>query len=299
VQFRLKTLRGLIGTSIGDELHRHVIVGALAAFETYHRSAIVEIVDSGNAYTARAAETVTEKISVTDALTWFGGKSVKFSELIAHVAPFSSVTDIVSTLEKLLSCNLKNAIANAVDPHELRAKKENPSPIVSNVDELLSALGETFRLRHILAHEAAFDLKVTAAECDRLLSAVGLWIRAFDALLWATVHADVPLTNFEMRQHASRDLIAARRELAVAMRQALAEARKSGMMPWLRRNHIEWMRVTEDWFDQVYGRRLGTMWPAVRMKSLADAIQVRAQKVSSAAKSWPLLGDRVKMEPRA
>ena len=83
------------------------------------------------------------------------------------------------------------------------------------------------------------------------------------------------------------------------MREALVEACKSGMMLWLRNNHIEWMRVTEDWFDQMYGRRLGTMWPAVRMTSLADAIRARAQKVSSPAKSWPPLRDRVKIEPRA
>jgi len=284
-QFRLMSLRRLIGTSLGDELHRHVIVGAIAALETFHRGVIVGIVDSSDDYKARAAESVTERISMGDALKWFGGESVKFSELVAHSAPFSSVTDLVSWLGRLLGCNLKKEVEDAVPPVERRNGTESAAHIVSNVDDLLSALGEAFRLRHIFAHEAASDLVVSAAECDRLLASIEQWMNAIDAVLWATVRADLPLTGSEMNQQASRELKTARRELASAMRGARVTARKAGTASWLRSNHVGWMRIMREWLDGAYGGRLGTRWPLEYMGSFAEAIRKRAAEVTNWAKS--------------
>src|ERR1041385_6617180 len=76
VQSRLHDLEKLIGTEAGDELHRHVVVGAIAALETFHRGTIVSIVDSGDEYKTRAAESITEKFSMKDALNWLSGKTV-------------------------------------------------------------------------------------------------------------------------------------------------------------------------------------------------------------------------------
>lgn len=262
-----------------------MIVGAIAALETFHRAVIVGIVDSGDDYKARAAERVTEKLSMADALTWFGGSTVKFSELVGHIAPFSSVTEIVAWLEMLINCNLRKELAAAVDPFDLRSKKENPVRIVSSVDDLLTGLAEAFRLRHIFAHEAASDLVVSAADCDRALTSVEQWAKAIDAVLWTTVRADLPLTGAEMRQHAGRDWRAARRELAVGLRMARAHARKAGAGSWLRRNQADWMRVTKEWFEGTYGRRQGTMWPNVYMRRFADAMRARAEELTGWAKS--------------
>lgn len=185
----------------------------------------------------------------------------------------------------LIDCSLKKEIGDAVDPLDLRNRTENPHRIVSNVDELLAGLAEAFRLRHILAHEAANDLVVSAAECDRLLTSVEQWTKAVDAVLWATVRAHLPLTGAEMRQHAGHDWRAARRELAVAMRTARAHACKTGTASWLRGNHMQWMRVTRDWFEVTYGRRQGTMWPGVYMKRFADAMRARAEEVTGWVRS--------------
>jgi len=279
VHQRLHDLGKLIGTDAGDELHRHVVVSAIAALQTFHRGTIVSIVDSGDEYKGRAAESITEKFSMKDALNWLSGKTVTFGELVAHSAPCNSVTDLLSWLGTLLACDMKQALADAIDPYDRRNGKESPARVVADVDRLIASLAEAFRLRHIFAHEAAPSVKVGADECRGLHGAVAQWVAAVDAVLWATAYQHLPLTQYEMNMHARSEVLEARRRLAKAMRKALSDARVAGSAAWLRRNHFAWMNATMDWAHSTYGSLQGTMWPAVGGTDLAKAIQTRAEQV--------------------
>ncbi len=282
VHARLRKLKKLIGTTDDDEIHRHVVTAAIAALQTFHRGTIISIVDSGDEYMTRAAENVTEKFSMKDALTWLSGKTATFGELVAHSAPCNSVTDLLSWLETLLACDMKDALAEAIDPYDLRNEAATPKRLVADIDQLLSDLAETFRLRHIFAHEAAPNVSVSADKCGQLFGAVDRWIQAVDAVLWATVYQNLPLTTYEMNQHAGTEVQAARQELADAMRIAMSDARSAGSASWLRKNHFAWMKVTMDWREKTYGSLQGTMWPSVAANALAGAIQSRAEQV----KGW-------------
>ena len=273
-------LRTLIGTGEDtDELHRHVIVSAIAALQTSHRGTIVRIVDAGDAFRERAAESIQDKFSLKDALTWVSGKSATFGELVAHAAPCNSVAELVSWLSRLLGVDMRVELSNAVGPYH-RSERDTAPKLVANVDELLADLSEAFRLRHIFAHEAAPAVVVNAETCSRLHAAVLEWIKAVDAVLWATVFKDEPLTQFEMTQQSWIDVQAARTELAVGMRKALEMERRNGSAKWLRANHRDWHRVVSDWRAKTYRRLDGTMWPAVANADLAEAIRARAKQVS-------------------
>lgn len=279
VHQRLFQLKKLIGTSIGDEMHRHVVVASIAALQTFHRGTIVSIVDSGDEYKTRAAENVPEKISMKDALTWLSGKSATFGELVAHSAPCNSVTDLVSWLSTLLACDMKQSLAEAVDPYDRRNRVEKPAKVIKDIDRLLTDLAEAFRLRHIFAHEAAPTVAINADECISLLGAVERWVAGVDAVLWATTYRNLPLTQWEMNQHAHAEVQEARKKLASAMRKALSDARTAGSASWLRSNHFAWMKATLDWTRDTYGSLQGTMWPAVAGSDLARALQVRTAQV--------------------
>lgn len=281
VHQRLGDLGRLIGTDAGDELHRHVVVSAIAALETFHRGTIVSIVDSGDDYKARAAESISDKFSMKDALNWLSGKTVTFGELVAHSAPFKSVTVLISLLGTLLACDMKQALADAIDPYDRRNGTESPLRLVADVERLIASLEKAFKLRHIFAHEAATSVKVGAEECRELHGAVAQWVKAVDAVLWATAYQHLPLTTYEMNMHARSEVLEARRRLAKAMRKALSDARAAGSAAWLRRNHFSWMNATMDWARSTYGSLQGTMWPAVGGAELAKAIQSRAEQVIS------------------
>ena len=279
VHQRLFELKKLIDTPVGDELHRHVVVASIAALQTFHRGTIVSIVDSGDEYQARAAENVTEKISMKDALTWLSGKTATFGELVAYSAPCNSVTDLISWLSALLACDMKQSLAEAIDPYDRRNELETPAKVITDIDRLLTDLAEAFRLRHIFAHEAAPSIAVNANECSSLLGAVERWVAGVDAVLWATAYQNLPLTQREMNQHARTEVREARKKLASAMRKALSDARTAGSASWLRSNHFAWMKATMGWTRKTYGSLQGTMWPAVADLDLARAIQVGAEQV--------------------
>lgn len=280
VNQRLNDLGKLIGTDAGDELHRHVVVSVIAALQTFHRGTIISIVDSGDEYKTRAAESISEKFSMKDALSWISGRTVTFGELVAHSAPCNSVTDLLSWLSTLLACDMKKSLADAIDPYDRRNGKELPDQIVVDVDHLMANLAEAFRLRHVFAHEAAPSVRVGADECKELHSAVAQWVTAVDAVLWATAYQHLPLTQHEMNMHAHSEVLEARKKLAKTMRKALSDARAAGSAAWLRRNHLAWMNATMDWARGAYGSLQGTMWPAVGGADLAKAIQTRAEQVA-------------------
>ncbi|MBF0147450.1 MAG: hypothetical protein HQL84_12970 [Magnetococcales bacterium] len=277
VDSRLNSLQNLIGTDAGDELHRYVIVGSVAALETFHRGTIVSIVDSGDEYKARASQIISEKFLLTEALNWLSGSTVTFGEFIAHNAPCNSTTDLVYWLSKLLDCDTKISLAKVISPADRRT--EFPDLIVDNVDSLLASLAETFRLRHIFAHEAAPSVNVNADKCRELHKSIVVWVSAIDALLWATIYKDFPYNQAEMNQFAYSEVLKARKELATAMKKALSNARASEGSTWLRKNHFAWKDATMDWSRQTYGSLEGTLWPAVYGADLAKAIRTRTEQI--------------------
>lgn len=280
VHQRLVELSKLIGTDFGDEVHRHVVVGSIAALETYHRGLIASLVNSGDEYKARAAESISEKVLMKDALRGLSGEAVTFGEIFAYMVPFNKVTDLMSILGDLLDCDLKQALADAIDPYDLRSGTASPKRLLDDVEGLLNNLSEVFRLRHIYAHETASTINVDSEECLQLHGAVGRWINASNAVLWATAYKDKPLTQVEMNESVFSEVREARNELAKTMRVALSIARENGRASQLRKNHYDWMTVTKNWINYAYLSRQGTMWPAIGGSDLIRAIRARVEQVN-------------------
>lgn len=280
VNDRLRKLAGLIGREDGNELHRHVVVSAIAALETFHRGTVIAIVNASPDYRLRGAELVKErKVAMKDAVQWLNSDSVTFGELVALTLSCSSVTDLIAPLDILLEISTKAALAEAIDPLDLRNGTESPDRLVADAGTLIANLEEAFRLRHIFAHEAAPTLSVDEATCRRLLAAVVNWVGAIDAVLWTTVHKDAPLTQTEMNQHAGRDLRGARTLLAGALRKTLAGERLEGRASWFRQNHFAWKRMLTDWQRNTYDTLMGTMWPGIGALDTAAAVRARTQQV--------------------
>jgi hypothetical protein len=263
----------------GDEIRRHIIVSSIAALQTFHRGTIVSIVDSDETYKTRAAQSITEKFSMQDALVWLTGKSATFGELAAHLSPCNSVTDMVSTLRTLLDVDMKKALAEAIDPYAVRNGVRDARPLVDDADVLLSDLGDAFRLRHILAHEAAANLSVSAETAERLWAAVATWIEAMNAVLWTTAYANLPLTQREMTVHAGTKLREKRAKLAKLLWLARAWARGEKRSKWLRSNQRLWAQTVKDWSTTTYGSLDGTMWPSVNAADTAIALQGRIDQL--------------------
>jgi hypothetical protein len=280
VVFRLGRLAELLGADSSDEMCRHVVVSAIAALQTFHRGAVVELVNHSELLRERAAESFTEKFSLREALQWLHGSSATFGELVAHTAPCNSVGDMLSRLTQIVGFDFKPALAQAVSPYD-RDRADTAPRLIGDVDLLIASLADAFRLRHIFAHEAAPSTVVDLETCTRLFEAVRTWVHAVDGVLWATVYRDSPLTQAEMNGAASRQVTLARGGLAQSMRVALAAERSKGTAKWLRENHRQWRNVVLGWRAQTYSQLDGTMWAGVGASDLADAIRARAAQVNA------------------
>lgn len=281
VSTHMRKLRDFIAEPPGDnELNRHVVVASIAALQTFHRGTIISIIDTSDEYKQRAAENIAEKFSLKDALRWLSGRTFTFGEIVAHTVPCNSTTDMLSWLSALLALDMRGAMAESIRPERRRNQVTNPPRVVQDVDAMLGSVAEAFRLRHIFAHEAASNVEIDSHYCKRLYEAVQEWIDAVDAVLWATVYRDFPLTTLEMNEHARAEVAHARRGLATAMRKARTDARKGGSAEWLRRNHKLWTATVQGWSADTYGSLQGTMWPSVRGADFAEAIRARTKQIN-------------------
>ncbi len=273
---------GMLFSGAGNELHRHIVVSSIATLQTFHRGTIVSVVNLEDKYKRRAAQSINEKFSMEDALLWLTGGVATLGELAAHLSSCNNPTDMVSTLGALLEVDMRKALAQAVDPYDMRNGVSGAPPVVEDVDRLLADLAEAFRLRHILAHEAAAELVVGAETAERLWAAVSSWIKAIEAVLWTTAYADEPLTQHEMNVHAGKGLRATRTTLARLLRIARSWATEENRSAWLRSNQRLWSRASADWTRGTYATLDGSMWPSVAAGDAQRTVQARIEQV----KAW-------------
>jgi hypothetical protein len=279
VQRRMTALNKLFGGAPTDEIHRHIVVSSIAALQTFHRGMVISIIDSDEKYKERAAQSITEKFSMQDALLWLTGKTATFSELAAHLSPCNSVTDMMSSLGTLLDIDIKKTLSEVVDPYAARNAARDARPLVVDVDELLRDLAEAFRLRHIFAHEAAANFVVKADTTERLWASVSTWIDATEAILWATAYAGEPLTQGEMNLRAGAELQSKRGDLAGLLWLALDWARTENKTKWLRSSQRTWSAAVKDWSRSTYGSLEGTIWPGVAASETANTVQARIDQL--------------------
>lgn len=247
VKKRMHELKELVATVDNNEVRRHAIVASIATLQTFIRISISKIVDSGEQYRARAAERIPEKYSVKEALMLFDDRTISFGELVAHMASYNSVTDVVSWLSAILGLDLKSALSATVSPHMLRRGSKGAPLLVPDVDELLADVEDTYRLRHILAHEMAYGLSIDSEECRRLVGAVDRFIAAVNAVIWNTAYTTVPLLSEEYHVQAKEARREARTQLAINLLRAREVARILGYSAWLRQSQLLWTRFERAW----------------------------------------------------
>ncbi|WP_155642166.1 lysozyme inhibitor LprI family protein [Burkholderia cepacia] len=276
---RLMQIGQLVAGEDNSEINRHIPVSLVAALQTYFRYTIVSICNLNDSYRERGAELVQEKFSAKDALGWIGGGAVSFGELVGHSMSCNSVTDYIAPLEKLLGVDFRKALSEAVSPHDIRNSKPDPALLVEDVGLLLSRIGDLFKIRHILAHEAASPLVLKRSTVTEMYKAVKLLVEATEAVLWVTAYSDLPLTQSEMRIHAYKRVEEEERLMEAALSKILKGTRDEEFAKWIRSNQDEWSRVFNEWFDKTIGGLNGTMWPSVRANAYAEAIKARTSQL--------------------
>lgn len=280
VTFRLYGLGEFLDGPDGAEMNRHIPVAVVAALQTFFRHTIISVCNLNAEYRTRAADLLQEKISIKDALGWIGGGAVGFGELVAHSVACNSVADYVSGMNRLLGIEFCEKLKVAVSPTDLRNSTPDPVPVVADVDLLLSRVNDLFRLRHILAHEAASPLKLRISTVKEMYKAALMLVEGTSAVLWATAYSELPLTQFEMNMHALKRVDEETQRMETAFAQVIAYAPNQQVSDWVQGNQDDWVRVCNEWFDNTFGKLDGTMWGSIIGHGRADAIKARTEQLN-------------------
>lgn len=272
---RIRSIRSSISKYPEEtELCRHAIVAGVAALQSYHRDFLSDVMQGDPELRLKAAEMIGEKYSLADTLRYIGNEQLSAEELIAHAAPANSIGDLIIWLDHIFGKEFKRLLSEAVPP-AVRKNPELSVPIVENVDELLSTLGEMFEKRHILAHEAAPQYEISREEALRSLDAVEKWMDATEGVLWRTVLIDEPFTQAEMNFHSADKYNGSRIRLAKVLskcRGLLDRKQKN----FLFENHQAWKCSTVELGNMSFGRLEGTLWPSVHAEMLAVLFDARS-----------------------
>lgn len=278
-----------IGSSGDSELFRHFPVAAIAVLEGHFKATVAAIVNADPTYLERGISLAKDKLkSAADVLPLLHRKSVTIGDLVAYVLPFSSVANIENAFNALLDGDLKNMIADARDPYEIRNERPDPERLVSSVANLWRDLALAFERRHILAHEAATKFEISYEDANSAIDACSTFTNALDSVLWATVWKDTPLTQYEMNMAARQGRNSARLALAADLRKAFAAATKDGEREWFRRMHLAWKKFSMEWQEREVSRfEGGSMRPLIFFSSQERALVARREAI----RNWLNLKD--------
>lgn len=270
-----------IGPSGDSELYRHFPVASIAVLEGHFKATVATIVNTGSPYFERGLVLAKDRLkSAIDIVPLLHRKTVTIGDVISHVIPFNSVASLESAFCTLIGDDFKKLIAGAQSPHEVRNNYANPSILVPSVADLWCALSLAFERRHILAHEAATKFLISFQDAQEAVESCALFVCALDAVMWATIWKDQPLTQYEMNVAAWSRCKAVRATLVADLREALAVATHNGERARFRRMHATWKAFNRQWIAwEVEPFVMGSIRPLLAANSQERALEARSHAI--------------------
>lgn len=122
--------------AVSDELMRHFPVAMIACLETYTRTIVQELVDSGPPFSDRIEAFGGLKIEI-ETMKAIHGRRITLGELLGHLTPVSSLADVQRAIGPLINADVIDIVKSGG----------------GDVRALIEGVTTTFRLRHVYAHE--------------------------------------------------------------------------------------------------------------------------------------------------
>ncbi|OYY32182.1 MAG: hypothetical protein B7Y28_22780 [Polaromonas sp. 16-63-31] len=272
-----------LGEEADAELYRHFPVAAIAVLETHFKSVVSLTINAGSPYLERGLVLAKDRLkSAVDVLPSLHRKTVTLGEFIAHSLPFYALSSLEVPLTGLLGDNFKELIRNAVNPRAKRNEYADQVRVVADVEALWEDLAKTFTSRHILAHEAATKYEVNFQDARMSLNAVSKFTEALDAVLWSSVWAGEPLTQYEMNMHTWESYKKTRALLAASLRKGLAIAADDKERAKFGELHLDWKWASRRWnkFEESQWH-MGSIRPMMAAISLDRTHEQRLNSINA------------------
>jgi Holliday junction resolvase-like predicted endonuclease len=158
------------------EALRYIPIAIVASMQGWLRFAIRDLVDTGEPFSKNSKGL---KIQFDhDLVMALAAKTLTAGEIISHFLSCNRIEDILATLEK---------VSGVQFPPLMRSVNlgsgQYPIPVSGIYEQIVPIVTDTFRLRHIFAHELAPHEKVDPTTIVRRVGACQVFITACDRVM--------------------------------------------------------------------------------------------------------------------
>ncbi|HXT68543.1 MAG TPA: lysozyme inhibitor LprI family protein [Vicinamibacterales bacterium] len=190
---------------MNQEFLRYVPIGIVACIEGFFRSAIRTLIDAGDPFlsNARTLAQIKDLRIDFELLRAVHGRQISVGDLIGHVVSFNDLAQLNAVMSTVIGRDFLELVTTA------RKRQPNDSPqepIIPDPVVIFRDVAETFRLRHIYAHELVSFEPTERGEVDRLLESSVGFLQASAEAVGELLHPNAPLTQADMNIESARRL---------------------------------------------------------------------------------------------
>jgi Holliday junction resolvase-like predicted endonuclease len=158
------------------EALRYIPIAVVASMQGWLRFAVRDLVDAGEPFSSNSKEL---KIRFDhDLVMALAARTLTAGEIISHFVSCNRIEDILGTLERVSGVEFPPLMQSV----NLGSEK-HPWLISEIYGQIVPIVSDTFRLRHIFAHEMAPDEKIDPETIVRRVGACQVFITACDRVM--------------------------------------------------------------------------------------------------------------------
>jgi len=198
------------------ELSKYYPIGLIACLEGYIRSQICALIDSGSPYCDNLLHLNGDpniKIDLSTAVSIYYQRKITLGEFISHLLPLTGVEGINKYMSAVLGFDFLRSLVSAV-PYRMDKATGQPIPI----GDIIKNVEETFRLRHIFAHEVAENQELDPELIKLIIDSVMQFLTATHNLVWPLLDPEAHLSNVEAQNRRAKQLPVLRSEMQRLLR---------------------------------------------------------------------------------
>lgn len=201
---------------VNSELLKYIPIATVACFESFFRSVIKELIDSGKPYNENAIQFNQSKNVKFDfdIILAIQSKKITIGEFISHILPCNNYEDINSNLSTLIGTDFTDSIKKFKRKSIFDDVNENSKTFRDNFNEIISDIKRTFELRHIFCHEFSNNLKVEMNEILKCFQNSRVFLKHTRDFTWNLRHPNSPETQTDMNIKSAEDFENIDRELS-------------------------------------------------------------------------------------
>jgi hypothetical protein len=206
-----------------EEFLKYIPVASIATLETFTRMIIKVIVDNGEPYLSNAIKLMREQFSFDiEYLIDLNGKRVSIGEIFSHQIKINKFSDLAAIFDKLLGIKFSDVLKKT-NYDELALSKKDAKHFKKNFNDYICCIESLFKIRHIIAHEFAFDVNINKNEITIWLKNLKVFMDATSFIVEKQTGKYVPYTQMGMNKYASIKYEKSMKELKLIIKRIVSK----------------------------------------------------------------------------